>query len=61
MQYPHVDLCAGGLIYFHNHLKQPRRSPAVKSWPGLCGTWSLHACFRLGGRVFRALCTRRRR
>jgi hypothetical protein len=26
-QYPHVDLCAGGLTYFRNHLKQPRRSP----------------------------------
>ena len=30
-QYPHVDLWAGGLIYFRKHLKQPRRSPAVKS------------------------------
>jgi hypothetical protein len=26
-QYPHVDLCAGGLIYFRNHLKQPRVAP----------------------------------
>ena len=43
-----MDLCAGGLIYFRNHLKQPRRSPAVKSWPGLCGTWSLHRMFSPG-------------
>ena len=52
-QYPHVDLCAGGLIYFRNHLKQPRRSPAVKkSWPGLCGTWSLHCMFSHGRKSF---------
>jgi hypothetical protein len=31
-----------------NHLKQPRRSPAVKSWPWLCGTWSLHRMFSPG-------------
>jgi hypothetical protein len=24
-QYPEVDLCAGNLIYFRNHLKTPRR------------------------------------
>lgn len=44
-QLPHVDLCAGMLIYFRNHLKTPRyapvaaavravkRSAAVFTWP----------------------------
>ena len=44
-QFPDVDLCAGYLIYFRNHLKQPRYGPlaaavrrvkqskAVFSWP----------------------------
>ncbi len=44
-QLPSVDLCAGGLIYFRNHMKVPRdrllaaavqavkKSSAVFSWP----------------------------